>query len=373
MALLVCKRCASASVNSAGICCTMKMGAPIFAGHAGSNSASAAGPPVETPMSTMGAPFRPGMRAAVATGTTGASGPGAGSLVARVLRIDRISRCRANVWMIGRRLSRSCTRLSSCDLPSGLVMKSKAPASSARIVIWPPFTVRELSMTTEDFCPDARIASSISMPFISGISMSSVTRSGRSAAMRANASLPFEAVPTTSTSCIPARASEIIRRNKDVSSTTSTRVVIRLSQSLPASLLALVQNFARIQDRDDMPARAADLLKEAGLCRGNIDGQRFFLPGFHLHHVPRPVHQDSQVLVAVFQDEHPALAGQHAFAEPENDPGVQQCHDLAPQIHHSRHFRGRMPDLGYRLHPNDFLYSGGDQGAQSVAHKESRQ
>ena len=138
-------------MNNAGMCCTMNIGAPIFSGQAGSSSASAAGPPVETPISTMGAPLRLGVRVAVASETRGPLGLKAPGLAARDLRIERISRCRASAWIIGRRLSRSCNRLSSCDLPSGLVMKSKAPASSARIVISPPFTVRELSMMTLGF------------------------------------------------------------------------------------------------------------------------------------------------------------------------------------------------------------------------------
>src|SRR5450631_548701 len=97
--------------------------------------------------------------------------------------------------------------------------------------------------------------------------------------MRASANLPLDAVPTTSTSGIPERASEIIRRKMDVSSTTSTRVFIS-----PGSQSTLVQNLARVQDRDDLAAGPADALKEARLFGWNVDRQRFSLPRLDLEH-----------------------------------------------------------------------------------------
>jgi hypothetical protein len=90
-------------------------------------------------------------------------------------------------------------------------------------------------MMTPVFMPAADIASNTSIPFISGISMSSVTRSGCNAAMRDIASRPLDAVPTTSTPGIPVNASDTMRRNTTVSSTTRMRVLIASSPQPGAS------------------------------------------------------------------------------------------------------------------------------------------
>ncbi len=68
-------------------------------------------------------------------------------------RIARISRRRSKARIIGSSRARSRPRFVSALPPSGLVRKSKAPNSSARTVISPPRTVRELSMMTPDADP----------------------------------------------------------------------------------------------------------------------------------------------------------------------------------------------------------------------------
>ena len=70
----------------------------------------------------------------------------------------------------------------------------------------------------------ARIARTASMPFISGISMSMVTRSGLSCSSFATATLPFTAVPTTSMSGSADSTSVTILRTTTESSTTITLI-----------------------------------------------------------------------------------------------------------------------------------------------------
>jgi hypothetical protein len=69
-----------------------------------------------------------------------------------------------------------------------------------------------------------RIARSVSRPFITGISMSSVTRSGRSCSILAIATRPLGAVPTTRMSGSSPSASVIRRRMTTESSTTKTEI-----------------------------------------------------------------------------------------------------------------------------------------------------
>ena len=80
-----------------------------------------------------------------------------------------MSRRRSKALTIGSRRARKRSRFAALLPPSGLVRKSKAPSSYARTVISPPFTVRALSMITPALMPAAAIASSTSMPFISGM------------------------------------------------------------------------------------------------------------------------------------------------------------------------------------------------------------
>ncbi len=72
--------------------------------------------------------------------------------------------------------------------------------------------------------PSARMAATVAMPSISGISMSIVIRSGRSWSSLARATLPLTAVPTTSMAGSPASTSVTILRTTIESSTTITRI-----------------------------------------------------------------------------------------------------------------------------------------------------
>ena len=144
-------------VNNAGMCCTMKTGAPRSAGSAGSSLPSAPGPPVDTPISTSGGPVRGILRSEIAARRRC-------RIESRQARLgdyrragwQRISRRRSNARTSGCRRARRWARFAAVVPPSGLVMKSNAPNSSARTVISPPRTVRELSMITPAFDPAAR-------------------------------------------------------------------------------------------------------------------------------------------------------------------------------------------------------------------------
>ena len=92
------------------------------------------------------------------------------------------------------------SRPSSADAASGLVMKSNAPFWRARIVRSPPS--RESALTTitcTSGLPSRVRASRTASPFISGISMSRVSKSGFNSRTFCIAIRPLVAVPTTST------------------------------------------------------------------------------------------------------------------------------------------------------------------------------
>jgi hypothetical protein len=72
--------------------------------------------------------------------------------------------------------------------------------------------------------PPRRSVRTASMPSITGISMSIVTRSGASCSTLVWAICPLAAVPTTSIAESAARASDTRRRTTTESSTTSTRI-----------------------------------------------------------------------------------------------------------------------------------------------------
>src|SRR3954451_1807690 len=201
------------------MCCTISTGTARSAGSLGSTWARASGPPVEEPM-TRTAGFLPGP-------VRGAAGRGGGGGAA------------AGPAVIGRPVSAlilgiSCSRTLSIDWPTlptlaGLVTYSLAPADRASRVAEAPRSVSVLNMTMGTRlcswppCP-ARIARTASMPFISGISMSMVTRSGRSWESLPTAILPFTAVPTTSMSGSADNTSVTILRTTTESSTTITLI-----------------------------------------------------------------------------------------------------------------------------------------------------
>ena len=104
----------------------------------------------------------------------------------------------------------------------GLVTKSNAPSPSAFIVPDAPSMLCELNTITGTGC--RRIISfRVSMPFMPGISRSSVTTLGFSSSIFFRAKLPSIAVPTTSMDSSAASICGIILRISAESSTTSTR------------------------------------------------------------------------------------------------------------------------------------------------------
>src|SRR4051812_1714652 len=196
------------------MCCTISTGTGRSAGSLGSTWASASGPPVEEPMTRTAGLLLGPLRGAAGRG--GGGGAAAGPAV------------------IGRPVSAlilgiSCSRTLSIDwltLPTlaGLVTYSLAPAESASRVAEAPRSVSVLNMTMGTRLRVALIARTASMPFISGISMSIVIRSGLSWSSLPTAILPFTAVPTTSMSGSADNTSVTILRTTTESSTTITLI-----------------------------------------------------------------------------------------------------------------------------------------------------
>ncbi|MMZ63248.1 hypothetical protein D1872_254920 [compost metagenome] len=108
-------------------------------------------------------------------------------------------------------------------VPEGFGIKSTAPLCKAVIVSSAPSRVRELSIMTR-VGNSSMIFPNASMPFISGISISIVTTSGRSSLTILTPSAPFRAVPITSISASSSTSRTIILRINSESSTTSTLI-----------------------------------------------------------------------------------------------------------------------------------------------------
>ena len=244
------------------MCCTISTGTPISPGMAGRIRASAVGPPVDTPIRTISgfAGFaRRCMRPVIwSRCSAGAPHPGkpeaglqgtpvspAGALrfdlsgarsevtlgglrgAARPRKMVRISKRRATARTRGPNSRSRASRPFSGLTVSGLVMKSKAPFSRARMVRSPPR--RESALTTSTSgsgSPLRRSASSTARPSISGISISRVRRSGFSSRTFCRANLPLIALPTTSTPGSDASTSPSSRRKRVASSATRTFTLI---------------------------------------------------------------------------------------------------------------------------------------------------
>jgi hypothetical protein len=95
-----------------------------------------------------------------------------------------------------------------------------------------PRSVSVENMMIGMVCRARRNARTASMPFISGISMSIVTRSGASWSTFASAMRPLDAKPTTSMSGSRESESVTSRRMTTESSTTSTRILVTGPSSL---------------------------------------------------------------------------------------------------------------------------------------------
>ena len=211
------------------MCCATTMGHGKSAGSRDSTVSSAGGPPVETPIST-----RPWAGAALIRRLAGKSGArrrgaGADADCAKPLR----SRTRsASLRLLGRR-ARDAARTVSTSLgarvsissemaPSGFVMKSTAPSSSAARVTLAPASVREETITTGHGC-SSMILSRQARPSISGMFTSSVTTSGLKACNCSNASTPLRArAISKSPSAVNTPPSR--RRIRGESSTMSSRI-----------------------------------------------------------------------------------------------------------------------------------------------------
>ena len=222
------------------MCWTTTTGTGRLAGSEPSTLASASGPPVEAAMAiALIRPVRAGGCAGRRAGTaeTGAATPG---------RPPRL-----------RILGISCSRIirwDSATLPTlaGLVTKSVAPAASASRVAVAPATLSVLNMMTGGVRRSVRRSSRrVPRPSSSGISMSSVTTSGRNDSILVSAIRPLAAVPTTSMSGWPDSASTIRRRTTTESSTTRTETTSSPPPSEPGRTHA---SRTRGSDRSEVVA-----------------------------------------------------------------------------------------------------------------------
>ncbi len=98
------------------------------------------------------------------------------------------------------------------------------PSASASRVAAAPCSVSVLNMMTGSLGYSLRTAARVSKPSITGISMSSVTRSGLSCGILARAMCPSLAVATTSSAGSPDKVSESSLRITTESSTTRMRM-----------------------------------------------------------------------------------------------------------------------------------------------------
>ena len=163
----------------------IRIGTPMSFGICGSSVARALGPPVETPMSTIsglvGETSR-FMRPAIPSKFVpcGLEATGGGGVADGRRRMSRTASRWAKARRRGASSRRMVSRLSSALDASGLVMKSNAPFSKARRVRSPPRRVSALTTITATLSPPWRRASRTAKPSTSGISKSSVSKSGLS-------------------------------------------------------------------------------------------------------------------------------------------------------------------------------------------------
>ena len=114
----------------------------------------------------------------------------------------------------------------------GLVTKSNAPSPSAFIVTVAPSVLCELNTITGTGCR-RMISFNVSIPFIPGISRSSVTTFGFNSSIFFRQNDPSIAVPTTSMDSSPASICGISFRISAESSTTRTRTGFFFMPVLP--------------------------------------------------------------------------------------------------------------------------------------------
>jgi hypothetical protein len=208
----------------------MRTGTARSAGSAGMSRASAAGPPVDTPMATISDRFRgaSAVKAKVFSRCVSVLWGGMDRFLGmavrgRPFRMDRISILLENERNKGARSVSSFRLFSVMVFSLGLRTKSNAPASRLAIIRRPPRPASALSIRIPTCGYRDCSRASTSSPSMPGISISSVTRSGFKDVTLSSAVFPSRAVPTTSIPGMPPMTSDIIIRNTMESSTTSMR------------------------------------------------------------------------------------------------------------------------------------------------------
>ena len=179
----------------------MNTGAPILFGQAGSSSASAAGPPVETPISTMGAPVRP-RRTIAAPGTAGASHLDGWLGFRPVVFRMRADLALARQGLDHRPQTVAQLRQALFPRPSFRLGDEIESSGFERVNRHLAALDSQRAEHDHDWFFDAACAHRLQHLNAVHLRHFDVERDQvwRSAAMRASASLPFDAVPTTSTS-----------------------------------------------------------------------------------------------------------------------------------------------------------------------------
>src|SRR6266550_156320 len=249
------------------------------------------------------------------------------------------------------------TASSTRDGWNGLTTKSLAPAwmASTTSACWP--MALHIRILASGSC--LTISRTASMPPMSGITMSMVTRSGLSWRYFSTACVPVSASPTTSNPAC-ARMSVIIVRMKMASS--QTRTVWLTARSLRR------QNRAQ-QRRDVQHDEQLTIAPADGAHKRRIDAgktltifQRGLTDRQHVHHL---VHRKADQLpaspsrlspvprvlgLAQFEDDRRADGacfwrwGWREGREAQRTPPFHDRHQCAADIHEPRHDRGRARD-----------------------------
>src|SRR5712671_1717953 len=206
-----------------------------------------------------------------------------------------------------------------------------------------------------------------SMPPISGMMMSIVTRSGFSCWYFSTACFPFSASPTTVNPAWERMSLTIVRMNT-ASSQTSTVLLLTLP---PLS--------------DDFLNHCLDVEHEDALtldldCSGYCAHERNFLLirrseliYRHILNVAHIVHSDSNPPVEVIDQEYQSLRAR-ARLPAERCAAVNDGHDRPAQVDEATHGVGRSRQPGYVLHGDDFAESvhlAREGAAANVEYEES--
>ena len=201
-------RRANMSVKPSGMCWTTTTDPGKSAGNCDNTNSSACGPPVEIPMATI----------LVGEPAAGASRfSGRATIPGRILGLSLQSAAALTLLMSSFAVSARCMEASR-----GLATKSNAPSPRAfKVMDAPPVLCELKTMTGTGW--RRMISFSVSMPFMPGISRSSVTTLGFNSSIFFRQNVPSMAVPTTSMESSACNICGISLRISAESSTTSTR------------------------------------------------------------------------------------------------------------------------------------------------------